>query len=122
LRDVREPVGGWPTTSLAVDEPAPTSAGPASRSQADAAAALAHASSADDTQDGFHHRCRRHRQRALLGCCITFGTAHMFTRAGCGRPDAGVELLGIPSSPPAARRTLAIVGVVVDIIGAVWRV
>jgi len=129
LRDVREPVGELADDELSADEPAldgdETSF---STSQADAAAALAHASSCDDTQDGFHLFIERRRRTGialLLGCCITFGTAHMFTRAWLrGLALAGLELLGILKLAAGERvGTLAIVGAVaVDIIGAVWRV
>ena len=129
LRDVREPVGELADDDLSADEPAPDGDETSfSTSQADAAAALAPASSADDTQDDFHLFIERRRRTGialLLGCCITFGTAHMFTRAWLrGLALAGVELLGILKLAAGERvGTLAIVGAVaVDIIGAVWRV
>ena len=132
LRDVREPAASQ-DGELADDE---LGADPArdgdetsfSTSQADAAVALAPASSADDTQDSFHLFIERRRRTGialLLGCCITFGTAHMFTRAWLrGLALAGLELLGILKLAAGERvGTLAIVGAVtVDIIGAVWRV
>ncbi|MGH9885401.1 MAG: putative signal transducing protein [bacterium] len=131
LRDVREPVGELADDELALDGDAPAPDGDEtsfSTSQADAAAALAPASSDDDAQDGFHLFIERRRRTGialLLGCCITFGTAHMFTRAWLrGLALAGLELLGILKLAAGERvGTLAIVGAVaVDIIGAVWRV
>ena len=132
LRDVREPAashdGGLADDDLVAD-PAPDGDETSfSTSQADAATALAPASSADDTQAGFHRFIERRRRTGialLLGCCITFGTAHMFTRAWLrGLALAGLELLGILKLAAGERiGTLAIVGAVtVDIIGAVWRV
>ncbi len=61
----------------------------------------------------------------LLGCCITFGTAHMFTRAWLrGIALGAVELVGILHVASGHRSgTIAIVGAVAaDVIGAVWRV
>jgi hypothetical protein len=135
LRDVRE--SGVPDDDELAPEGEPGPEGePAldgdetsfSTSQAGAAAALAHASATEDTQDGFHLFIERRRRTGialLLGCCITFGTAHMFTRAWLrGLALAGLELLGILKLAAGERvGTLAIVGAVaVDVIGGVWRV
>jgi hypothetical protein len=132
LRDVREPVaphdGELADDELAADPVLDGDETSFSTSQADAAAALAPASSADDTQDSFHLFIERRRRTGialLLGCCITFGTAHMFTRAWLrGLALAGLELLGILKLAAGERvGTLAIVSAVaVDVIGAVWRV
>jgi hypothetical protein len=134
LRDVREPAAA--DDDLIADEddfiahqPAPDGDETSfSTSQADAATALAPADSSDDTRDDFHRFIERRRRTGialLLGCCITFGTAHMFTRAWLrGLGLAGLELLGILKLAAGQRiGTLAIVGAVAfDIIGAVWRV
>ena len=131
LRDVREPVesrdGELTDDELSADPVPDGDETSFSTSQADAAAALAPAASAEE-QDDFHRFIERRRRTGialLLGCCITFGTAHMFTRAWLrGLALAGLELLGILKLAAGERiGTLAIVGAVtVDIIGAVWRV
>jgi hypothetical protein len=78
--------------------------------------------------DAFHLQIDRRRRTGialLLGCCITFGTAHMFTRAWLrGIALGALEIVGIvqvAAGHPGA--TMAIVGAVaVDVIGAVWRI
>jgi hypothetical protein len=78
--------------------------------------------------DAFHLQIDRRRRTGialLLGCCITFGTAHMFARAWLrGAALAAVELIGIVQVAAGHRGgTMAIVGAVaVDVIGAVWRI
>ena len=89
----------------------------------DALACSAHVAS-----DAFHLRIDRRRRTGialLLGCCITFGTAHMFTRAWLrGIALGALELVGILQVAAGHRAgTIAIVGAVAaDVIGAVWRV
>jgi hypothetical protein len=138
LRDVRDPAAGWhddldeagEADREAEDgEPAPDGDETSfSTSQADAAAALAATAGPDDARDAFHLRIDRRRRTGialLLGCCITFGTAHMFTRAWLrGIALGALELMGILRVAGGERGgTLAIVGAVaVDVIGAVWRV
>jgi hypothetical protein len=61
----------------------------------------------------------------LLGCCITFGTAHMFTGAWSrGIALAALELVGIVriGSGHALGSVAIAAAVAVDVIGAVWRV
>ena len=78
--------------------------------------------------DAFHLQIDRRRRTGialLLGCCITFGTAHMFTRAWLrGIALGALELVGILQVAAGHRAgTIAIVGAVAaDVIGAVWRV
>jgi hypothetical protein len=78
--------------------------------------------------DAFHVQIDRRRRTGialLLGCCITFGTAHMFMRAWLrGIALGALELLGILQVAAGHRSgTIAIVGAVaVDVIGAVWRI
>jgi hypothetical protein len=129
LRDVRDPDVCPDDDELTGDEIAPDGDERSfSTSQAATAAALARADGSDDTQDGFALFIERRRRTGialLLGCCITFGTAHMFTRAWLrGLALAGLELLGILKLAAGERiGTLAIVAAVAtDIIGAVWRV
>jgi hypothetical protein len=137
LRDVRDPAAGWHDDLDEADADDPEAHGELapdgdetsfSTSQADASAALAAAASPDDARDAFHLRIDRRRRTGialLLGCCITFGTAHMFTRAWLrGIALGALELMGILRVAAGERGgTLAIVGAVaVDVIGAVWRV
>jgi hypothetical protein len=92
------------------------------------AASLAAGTSAEDARDAFQLRIDRRRRTGialLLGCCITFGTAHMLTRAWLrGIALGAVELVGILHGASGHRSgTIAIVGAVAaDVIGAVWRV
>src|SRR5262245_55274792 len=78
--------------------------------------------------DAFHMQIDRRRRTGialLLGCCITFGTAHMFTRAWLrGIALGALELVDIAQVATRHRAgTIAIVGAVAaDVIGAVWRV
>lgn len=78
--------------------------------------------------DAFHLQIDRRRRTGialLLGCCVTFGTAHMFTRAWLrGIALGALELVGILQVAAGHRAgTIAIVGAVAaDVIGAVWRV
>ena len=68
---------------------------------------------------------RRTAVALILGCCITFGTAHMFTGAWRrGVALAAVELVGIFEA--GAGHTLggvaAVAAVLVDLTGALWRI
>lgn len=61
----------------------------------------------------------------LLGCCITFGTAHMFTRAWLrGVWFAALEVVGFVqlTSDRHVGALLIVTAVVCDVIGAMWRV
>ena len=61
----------------------------------------------------------------LLGCCITFGTAHMSTGAwGRGMVLAGLEVLGFRylMSAPALGAVMVIGAIVYDVIGSLVRV
>jgi hypothetical protein len=131
LRDLRDPASGWHGEADDAGEGELATDGDEtsfSTSQADAAAALEATSSADDARDAFHVRIDRRRRTGialLLGCCITFGTAHMFTRAWLrGIALGALELMGILRVAAGERGgTLAIVGAVaIDVVGAVWRV
>jgi hypothetical protein len=68
---------------------------------------------------------RRTAVALILGCCITFGTAHMFTGAWLrGASLAAVELVGIFQA--GAGHTLggvaAVAAVLIDLSGAIWRI
>jgi hypothetical protein len=69
---------------------------------------------------------RRHTAVVLiLGCCITFGTAHMFTGAWMrGLALAAVELAGIfeVSAGHTLGGAAAIAAIVIDLVGALWRI
>ncbi|MEO7732340.1 MAG: DUF2007 domain-containing protein [Kofleriaceae bacterium] len=75
-----------------------------------------------------HQRVEQRRRTAvalLLGCCITFGTAHMFTGAWRrGVALAAVELVGILQA--GAGHTLggvaAVAAILVDLGGAIRRI
>jgi len=75
-----------------------------------------------------HQRVDQRRRTAvalILGCCITFGTAHMFTGAWTrGITLAAIELAGI--FQVGAGHTLggvvAVAAVIVDLTGALWRI
>lgn len=61
----------------------------------------------------------------LLGCCVTFGTAHMSTRAWMrGIALAGLEILGLRYvfARDALGVFLIVAAVVYDVVGALWRV
>lgn len=61
----------------------------------------------------------------LLGCCVTFGTAHMFTRAWMrGIALAGLEALGFRYvfARDALGVFLIVAAVACDVVGALWRV
>jgi hypothetical protein len=73
-------------------------------------------------------RSARRRDTAyvlLLGCTISFGTAHMFTRAwGRGFALAGFQLLGLVQAVSGSTVGLVILiaAKLADVIGAMWRV
>jgi hypothetical protein len=76
----------------------------------------------------FHHRLDRRRRTGialLLGCCITFGTAHMFTGAWSrGIALAALELIGIlrvGGGHPLGSLAIA-AAVAFDLIGAISRI
>lgn len=63
----------------------------------------------------------------LLGCCVTFGTAHMYSGAWLrGIALAGAEVAGLRYVAGLTHRPiggLLVVGaVVVDLVGALWRI
>ena len=142
LRDVREPAGADSEElgeadegdddaayGLASGDGDATDADPAQDADAGDAASLATAAFGEaDARQAFQLRIDRRRRTGmalLLGCCITFGTAHMFTRAWLrGVALGAVELVGILHIASGHRSgTIAIVGAVAaDVIGAVWRV
>lgn len=75
--------------------------------------------------DRLHERRRRTGVALLLGCCITFGTAHMFTgawlRAGA---LAAFELVGIMwlSNGDAMGVLIVFMAILGDLVGAVSRI
>jgi hypothetical protein len=82
----------------------------------------------DAPGDSLHLRIDRRRRTAvvlLLGSCITFGTAHMFTRAWMrGIMLAAVEIIGLMHvwNRHAAGGGIIASAVLADMIGALWRV
>jgi hypothetical protein len=60
----------------------------------------------------------------LLGCFLTFGTAHMFTRAwGRGIMLAGLEIFGFVYVGVSHEAGFVVMGAILaDLIGALWRV
>ena len=75
-----------------------------------------------------HQRVDQRRRTAvalILGCCVTFGTAHMFTGAWTrGITLAAIELAGIfqASAGHLAGGVVAVAAVVVDLTGSLWRI
>jgi hypothetical protein len=70
-------------------------------------------------------RRRRTGVALMLGCCLTFGTAHIFTGAWMrGLALAALELIGIMwiSQGDAFGGFTVAVAIAADLIGAVWRV
>lgn len=70
-------------------------------------------------------RRRRTGVALLLGCCITFGTAHIFAGAWMrGVALAALELVGIMwlSGGDAVGGLAIAIAIVSDMVGAVWRV
>jgi hypothetical protein len=68
---------------------------------------------------------RRTAVALMLGCCVTFGTAHMFTGAWRrGLSLAALELVGILQAGAGhlAGGALALVAILADVIGALWRI
>ena len=78
--------------------------------------------------NSLHLRIDRRRRTGvvlLLGCCITFGTAHMFSRAWMrGITLAAVEVVGLMQlwSGHEIGGLAVAAAIVVDLIGALWRV
>jgi hypothetical protein len=83
----------------------------------------------DDRELEYEHRIRvEHRRRAslaiLLGCFVTFGTAHMVTGAWArGLVLAAVEMVGLRYLLLGERFGTAIIlaAVIADLAGALWR-
>jgi len=83
----------------------------------------------DDRELAYEHRIRiEHRRRAglaiLLGCFVTFGTAHMATGAWArGLVLAAMEMVGLRYLLLGERFGTAIIlaAVIVDLTGAMWR-
>jgi hypothetical protein len=75
-----------------------------------------------------HQRTDQRRRTAvalILGCCITFGTAHMFTGAWTrGITLAAIELVGIlqASAGHMLGGVTAVAAICVDLTGAMWRI
>lgn len=70
-------------------------------------------------------RRRRTAVVLMLGCCVTFGTAHMFTGAWRrGVSLAAIELVGILQAGAGhlLGGAVAIAAVLVDLLGALWRI
>lgn len=70
-------------------------------------------------------RRRRTAVALMLGCCVTFGTAHMFTGAWRrGVSLAAIELAGILQAGTGhlVGGGVAIAAIFVDLIGAMWRI
>ena len=68
---------------------------------------------------------RRTAVALMLGCCITFGTAHMFTGAWRrGVSLAAIELVGILQAGAGhlAGGAAAIAAVLIDLTGSLWRI
>jgi len=82
----------------------------------------------DATGNSVKLRIDRRRQTGvvlLLGCCITFGTAHLFTRAWMrGITLAAVELAGVMQLWDGHEIGGLVVAAAIlsDVIGALWRV
>ena len=87
----------------------------------------AEAAAGDDGMDIDAHIARRRRTAIalLLGCCVTFGTAHMSTGAWFrGLLLAGLELLAIryfAADQMHLGTILLVTAVVADVVGGVWR-
>jgi hypothetical protein len=100
------------------DEPDPELA-------AEEAAAAAEDDAGDAPVDLQVERRRRTAIALLLGCCVTFGTAHMSTGAWLrGMALAGLEVLGIMYMVDGNMDlgTLILVAcVATDVIGGIWR-
>jgi hypothetical protein len=75
-----------------------------------------------------HQRTDARRRTAIaliLGCCVTFGTAHMFTGAWLrGVAIAAVELVGIfqAGAGHLVGGVAAVAAVLCDLVGALWRI
>lgn len=82
----------------------------------------------DDRGGSLQLRIERRRRTSvvvLLGCCLTLGTAHMFTRAWMrGLALAAVEVVGFMQlwAGNAIGGVAIAAAIVTDLIGALWRV
>lgn len=82
----------------------------------------------DDRGDSLQLRIERRRRTSvvvLLGCCLTLGTAHMFTRAWMrGLALAAVEVVGFMHlwAGNAIGGVAIAAAILTDVIGALWRV
>lgn len=103
--------------------------GPAAGEEVDGAPPDADAEAEDDDDDLEHERRVRTEQRRraglaiLLGCFITFGTAHMVTGAWArGLVLATLEVVGIRYLVLGQKFGTAIIlaAVITDLIGALW--
>lgn len=130
LRDIRE--GDHEATSNAADEPDPEPGDPSLDERADAAAVWSYRSEKlEDDLPGaaaiglVSNRRRRTALALLLAFFISFGTAHMSTRAWLrGMALAGVEILGFMYLIVSPSLALALIcgAMLGDAIGAVWRI
>ncbi|MCA9674383.1 MAG: DUF2007 domain-containing protein [Kofleriaceae bacterium] len=80
--------------------------------------------SADDPRVALEKR-RRTGAAVLLACCVTFGTAHMYTRAWLrGITLAALELVAIGEIQRSSWLgwPLFALAIATDLVGAVWRV
>jgi hypothetical protein len=101
----------------------------AARAAAEADAGVATDDETDDEPSGsLQQRIDRRRRTGvalLLGCCITFGTAHVFTGAWArGTLLAAIELIGIMrlAGGHALGGVAITAAILADVIGATWRV
>lgn len=81
-----------------------------------------------DARATFQHQLDRRRRTGialLLGFCLTFGTAHLFTRAWLrGIALAGIQTVGflrLYAGDPSGR-ALIVAAIAADLIGALWRI
>jgi putative signal transducing protein len=81
----------------------------------------------DAADPAFEHAMTRRKRSGivvLLALCVSFGTAHLYTRAWLrGMVLAGIEIIGILRiHQPLIGRPLIIGAIAFDLIGALWRV
>jgi hypothetical protein len=128
LRDVRE---GGPAAEDDAAPPDPAEAAEADAAPPDPAEADAEAENdaEDDAELAYERQVRTEQRRRaglaiLLGCFITFGTAHMVTGAWArGAVLAALEVIGIRYLVLGQKFGTAIVlaAVITDLAGAMWR-